>query len=469
MTDLHDQILQARFTQTIDGLPVATAFEGVIDPATAAVFQQSPVASDAEVDAAVTAARRAQPAWAALSWDERERYLGALADAMDAHVAWLAAVQSQEQGMAIAGSTFAVRYAAISLRILGTVRAPDRVLRDDAKIQVTERWCPLGVVAAIAPWNGPILLGMQKVATALIGGNTVVLKPSELTPLATLEVGRIARAVLPAGVFNVIGGGRSVGQALVGHAGVDKVSFTGSTATGVSIAKQSSAFLRPVTLELGGNDAAILLPDGSIPDLVAEIVRTGLANRGQFCAGIKRVYVPTALYGAVCDALTVAAEQIGELSPIQNKAQFDKICGYVEDAKANGGRILIGGAPLDRPGYFYPATVVADLTDGTRLVDEEQFGPVVPIIAYDDLDAVIATVNAGIYGLTGSIWTTDLAHGEAVAARLTVGTGWVNQHGMFDPEIPMPLIKASGMGVDYADHGVRGAMRLQIINARKPS
>jgi acyl-CoA reductase-like NAD-dependent aldehyde dehydrogenase len=369
-----------------------------------------------------------------------------------------------------------VRYSAISLRTLAAVRVPDRLTIDDARITVTERWHPLGVVAAIAPWNAPILLGMQKVATALIAGNTVVLKPSELTPLGTLEVGRIARGILPDGVFNVLGGGGAVGKALVAQPDVDKISFTGSTATGTAIAEQSSQYLRPVTLELGGNDAAILLPDGDISALIKAIVGTGLANRGQFCAAIKRVYVPTALYEEVCTRLTEAAAKIRlgdgfdpdvDMVPIQNKAQFDKICGFVDDARAAGGRILIGGAPLDRPGYFYPPTVVADLRDGARLVDEEQFGPVVPLIAYDDLDAVIARVNSGPYGLTGSIWSADLARGSAVAGRLTVGSGWVNQHGAFDPAIPMPLIKASGMGVDFGDCGVKGAMRLQIINARK--
>jgi acyl-CoA reductase-like NAD-dependent aldehyde dehydrogenase len=318
---------------------------------------------------------------------------------------------------------------------------------------------------------------MQKVVTALIGGNTVVLKPSELTPLGTLEIGRIARGILPDGVFNVIGGGRAVGAALVGHAGLDKISFTGSTATGVHIARQSSAYLRPVTLELGGNDAAILLEDGSIAELVTAIVQKGIINRGQFCAAIKRVYVPSGLYDQVCDALVAAVQGIRlgsglepgvQMGPIQNKAQFDKICGYVDGARAAGGRALTGGAPLERNGYFYPPTVIAGLSDGATLVEEEQFGPIMPLIAYDDLDAVIASINAGPYGLTGSIWTADLARGSEVAARLTVGTGWVNQHGNFDPNFPFPLIKASGMGIDWSDYGVKGTMRMQVINAKKP-
>jgi len=476
LQELIDQILKTCFTQSIDGAAIATEYEDVINPATGAPFHQSPAATPAEIDAAVAAARRAQPAWAALSWDERDAYIGKLADAIEANVDYLSVLNTLEQGMNVASSRGGVMGTVASLRIIASVRAPDSVLADTDTNLITQRWCPLGVVGAIAPWNAPLILGMQKVVTALIGGNTIVLKPSELTPLCTLEVGRLARDILPAGVFNVIGGGRAVGAALVSHKGLDKVSFTGSTATGIHIARQSSEFLRPITLELGGNDAAILLSDGAIDKMIDAIVRIGLANRGQFCAAIKRLYVPSAVYEQVCEAVTAAAARItigdgldpaNEMGPIQNKAQFDKICGFVEDAKAAGGKVLIGGEPLDREGYFYPPTVFAGLSDGTRLVDEEQFGPIIPIIPYDDLDDVIAKVNSGPYGLTGSIWTADLPHGAKVAARLNVGTGWVNQHGAFDPRYPFPLIKNSGMGTDWADHGVKGSMRLQVINTLK--
>lgn len=477
MTDQFEVIRKAQFYQTIGGASVASQFEDVIDPATAKPFQRSPVATDEEIDLAVDAARMAQPAWAALSWDARETCLRDLATAIEDQAEYLATLQTMEQGMHLAASLGTIKYTAMSLRLIAAVRAPGRTLADTETNLVKEHWAPLGVVAAIGPWNGPLILGMQKVVTALIGGNTVVLKPSELTPLSTLEVGRIARSILPDGVFNVIGGGRSVGASLVAHPGVDKVSFTGSSATGVNIARQSSEYLRPLTLELGGNDAAILLPDGSIDDLVREIVSMGLANRGQFCAGIKRVYVPIDLHDEVCDKLVQAAAKIRigagfepdiEMGPIQNKAQFDKICAYVDDAKAAGGQVLIGGAPLEREGYFYPPTVFSGVGDGVKLVDEEQFGPVVPIIAYEDLDAVIARINAGKYGLTGSIWTADLERGAELAARLHVGTGWVNQHGAFDPAYPFPLIKLSGVGIDWDDYGVKGAMRLQVINTLKP-
>jgi acyl-CoA reductase-like NAD-dependent aldehyde dehydrogenase len=476
VNDWAERVAEASFQQTIDGAPAATDFEEVINPATGRSFQRSPVATSEEIERAIRAARRAQPGWAALSWDEREGFLQRLADGLDAEREWLAVVHTLEQGRPLEESRFAVDITAQRLRRIAARRIADQVLVDDSQRHVVERWSPLGVVAAIAPWNGPMLLGMIKVATALITGNTLVLKPSELTPLSTLEIGRISQAILPPGVLNVVAGGRATGAAMVAHPGFDKVSFTGSTATGIHIARQSAEHLRPVTLELGGNDAAILLPDGSIPDLVTAAVRTGFSNNGQFCAAVKRIYAPPHLYEQVCEALAAGARTLTigdgmepdiQLGPIQNKAQFDKVCAIVEDAKAAGARIVCGGAPLDRPGYFYPPTVVADITDGVRLVDEEQFGPVIPVIAYEDLDAVVDRINSGRYGLTGSVWTADVAHGEEVASRLAVGSAWVNQHAAFDGAIPFPLIKASGMGVDYADHGLKATMRMQIIHARR--
>ncbi len=465
------------FHQVIDGALVATAFADVIDPSTGTAFQRSPVASADELDRAVTAARRAQPAWTALDWDAREACLVQLANAIDGEIEWIAALHSMEQGMPYGQSLTFTRLTTARIRLIASFRIADRTIFDDAVRKVVERWHPLGVVAAIAPWNGPLLLGMIKVASALIAGNTIVLKPSELTPLSTLELARLSIGILPDGVFNTIAGGRETGAAMVAHRGFDKISFTGSTATGIAIATQSAPLLRPLTLELGGNDAAILLPDGSIDDLVIAAAQSGFSNCGQFCAAIKRIYAPRHLaeevgakLAAAANAFVIASAFVprATLGPIQNKAQFDKVCAIVADATAAGGRVLSGGAPLDRPGYFFPPTVIADLADGARLVDEEQFGPVIPIVAYDDVNAVIDRVNAGPYGLTGSIWTKDLDRGEALAARLVVGSAAINRHAAFDPHVAFPLIKQSGLGVDYAEYGIRGTMRLQAVTTMKP-
>jgi acyl-CoA reductase-like NAD-dependent aldehyde dehydrogenase len=476
MTTPRDQALGLQVTQTIDGVAVASAYVDVINPATGAPFQRAPWAVEGDLDRAVAAARKAQPGWAAISWEKRAERLEQFAQAVAAERELLAALLTLEQGKPLPSARGEIEGTLRYMRTLSAVRVTSRVLADDGVKHVVEQWTPKGVVGAIAPWNAPVILGMVKIVTALIGGNTIVIKPSELTPLCTLEIGRIGRGIFPPGVFNVLCGGRELGAAMAAHPGFDKLSFTGSTATGLSIAKSAATALRSVTLELGGNDAAILLPDGSIPALVATASQTGFSNCGQFCAAIKRIYAPRDMYDAVCEQLAAKAKSLVvgdgfapaiDIGPIQNKTQYDKVCAIVEDAKAQGGRILAGGAPLGGPGYFFPPTVVADLTDGVRLVDEEQFGPVIPVIAYDDLEGVIATVNAGEYGLTGSVWTADLEKGAEVVSRLEVGTGFVNQHGAFDSAIPMPLIKHSGMGVDYGDYGVKGAMNVQIINIRK--
>jgi acyl-CoA reductase-like NAD-dependent aldehyde dehydrogenase len=471
-TDHAAHARDADFTQTIDGQPIASRFEDVIDPSTGAAFQRSPVATPEELDQAVAAARRAQPAWEALGWDERERLLTAFADAVERERDWLATLQTMEQGMPLSSSNLFVAGLAPRIRAIAASRAVDRVLIDEPGRRVTERWHALGVVAAIAPWNGPLLLGTIKIATALIAGNTVVLKPSELTPLGTLELGRIARGILPDGVLNIIGGGGAIGSAMVAHPGFDKISFTGSTRTGLAIAQKSAEYLRPVILELGGNDAAILLPDGSVDALVTAAGQLAFGNNGQFCAAVKRVYVPTDKVEDVGHRLAEIASRhiLGPglapgvtMGPIQNKAQFEKVCAIVEDARNAGGRVLTGGAPLERAGYFFPPTVFVGLSDGTRLVDEEQFGPVIPVIGYDDLDAVIARINAGPYGLTTSIWTENLEEGERIAARIEVGSAAINRHAAFDQAIPFPMIKQSGVGIDYADHGIKGTMRMQVI------
>lgn len=476
MNALIEQIRQARFTQTIGGQAVATVFEGVIDPSTGAVFQQSPVATDEELDDAVAAARQAQPAWAALGWDARATLLNRFADAIEREREWLATLQTMEQGAPLAFSDMFVAAVPVRIRTIARSHATERVLIDDDKRRVTERWHPLGVVAAIAPWNGPLILGIIKVATALIAGNTIVLKPSELTPLSTLELGRISRGLLPDGVLNIIGGGGAVGAAMVAHAGFDKVSFTGSTRTGLAIAQKSAEMLRPVMLELGGNDAAILLPDGSTEAIVAMAGQLAFGNCGQFCAAIKRVYAPSDKAELVAEGLAAVANahRLGSgltpgvtMGPIQNRAQFEKVCAIVEDAKEAGGRILAGGQPLDGPGYFYPPTVVAGLKDGTRLVDEEQFGPVLPVVAYDNLDDVIGAINAGPYGLTTSVWTADLEEGERIVSRIEVGSAAINTHAALDQQVPFPMIKQSGVGIDYADHGIKGTMRMQVTTTMK--
>jgi acyl-CoA reductase-like NAD-dependent aldehyde dehydrogenase len=260
------------------------------------------------------------------------------------------------------------------------------------------------------------------------------------------------------------------------HPGIKKIVFTGSCATGKKVMASAAGNLKRLTLELGGNDAAIVLPGADVASMAPRIFGGAFINSGQTCAAIKRLYVHDSLYEPMCQALAGIAQatpvgngldETSMMGPLQNRMQFDKVNALVEDAKAHGARILCGGSPTGGPGHFYPLTIVADVTDGTRLVDEEQFGPVLPVIRYSDLDEVITRANASEFGLSGSVWSTDLAAAAAVAARLECGTAWVNKHAAIAPNVPMGGVKASGMGVEFGEEGLAEYTDMQVISIDK--
>ena len=333
---------------------------------------------------------------------------------------------------------------------------------------------PLGVVAAITPWNYPIALALWKIAPALRAGNTMVLKPSPYTPLATLDLGRLLAEVLPPGVLNVVSGPDPLGARMVAHPTPRKISFTGSAATGRRVAAAAAAGLKRLTLELGGNDAAIVLDDAD-PDAIADRLFWGaFANNGQMCMAVKRVYVAQPRYQAVVDALAAraAAVRVGngsqkasQLGPISNRAQFDRVADLVRDALAHGAVAAAGGQPLRRPGYFYAPTILSGVSDGVRVVDEEQFGPVLPVIGYRDEDEAVRRANGTDYGLTASVWSPDTDRAAAVAARLDAGQVSINVHaGAVRPDLPFSGHKASGLGVENGLWGLYGYTDLQVVS-----
>jgi acyl-CoA reductase-like NAD-dependent aldehyde dehydrogenase len=335
---------------------------------------------------------------------------------------------------------------------------------------------PLGVVAAITPWNFPVILLAFKFGPALLAGNTIVAKPSEYTPLSSLMVGEILKDVLPAGVVNFISGGGGVGGQLASHPDIRKVSFTGSVATGKKIAQVAAADLKRVTLELGGNDPAIVLDDVDPAKVVDGLFASAFANSGQVCTAIKRLYVHEKVYAPILDGLIERAKaaKVGdgmdpatEYGPINNKMQFDRVVGLVEDAKQNGARIVAGGTPLDRPGYFLPPTIVTDVGPGIRLVDEEQFGTALPVIKYRNIDDAFEEANQTHYGLGGSVWTSNLERGEQLVQRLESGTGWVNHHMDILPNVPFGGSKWSGLGYENGRWGYEEFTELQVVNAKK--
>ncbi|MEW2513806.1 aldehyde dehydrogenase family protein [Streptomyces sp. NPDC046870] len=340
---------------------------------------------------------------------------------------------------------------------------------------------PLGVVAAIAPWNAPLMLAMWKIAPALRAGNTVVLKPSPCTPLSTLAMGELLRSVFPAGVLNVVSGLDPLGARMVEHPVPCKVSFTGSTATGKKVAASAANSLKRVTLELGGNDPAIVLPDADPVAIADKLFWGGFVNSGQICLAVKRVYVHSTIHDSLVEELAQRARTavVGDgfdprstLGPLTNTMQRDKVAQLVSAAIDDGAVAVTGGEALPGQGYFYPPTILANAKDGMAVVDEEQFGPVMPVVAYDDLDAVIERVNTSPFGLTASVRSTDLDAAARVATQLDAGQVTVNAHAHahgLRPYLPFSGHKDSGIGVENALEGLAEYTSTTVLIHPKPT
>ncbi len=464
-----------KFTHTIDGKAEGSDKTfGVINPATGAVFAQCPDASREQLERAVATARRAFKDWSRLSFAERRGYLHRLAAKVRERAEEIAAVITRELGKPLSNSIREMAGTAASLEQMANLEVKDEVMRDDGKNRITMSFRPMGVVGAIAPWNVPVALASHKIAQGLITGNTLVLKPSPYTPLSTLLVGEISREVLPPGVFNVIAGGNDLGQWITEHPGIDKISFTGSVATGKRVMASSAGTLKRVTLELGGNDPAIMLDDVDIDTMTAKIFGGAFANCGQICMAVKRVYVPEKMYEPVLESFAklAGALRVGDgfepdvqMGPLQNKMQYDKVLDVLEDTKRRPeARIVAGGNTLNRPGYFLQPTIIADLKDDARLVTEEQFGPILPVLKYKDLDDAIARANDTRMGLCASVWTNDKKRGAEIAARIEAGTVWINHHVGSEADVPFGGFKESGMGREHGVMGLQAYMEAQVIN-----
>ena len=438
----------------------------VTDPSTGETFAQCPSADAALVDRAVAAAVAAGPAWAA---DEprRRQVLTQMLDILEANLADIDAFTLRERG-----TVFGESYAAImwGRHVVETPLQID-IVEDSPTRQVRVVRKPVGVVAAIAPWNAPILMIVDKVVAALVAGNTVVAKPSPFTSLATMYLAKLWADVIPAGVLNVLAGDDEVGKAMVAHDDVRMISFTGSVAAGRHIAAAAAPGLKNVLLELGGNDAAIVLEDADPAEIAQGVFWGAFSNTGQVCSAIKRLYVPESLYDAVVDQLAGIANEVkvgqathgAMIGPLSTRPQYERVIELVEDALDHGAKAVTGGAALDGPGFFYPPTILTGVSAGMRIVDEEQFGPVLPVLAYTDLDATITEVNSGQYGLGGSVWTRDLGRGAEVADRLEAGSAWVNRHPDVGPHVPFGGIKSSGVGRSWGSAGIDAYCELKSV------
>jgi acyl-CoA reductase-like NAD-dependent aldehyde dehydrogenase len=465
-----------RYDLIVGGEKVATSkhFE-IRDPGNGEVVGECPIATRQDVDRAVDAAREAFKSWSRSSDAERKDAVNRMADAIHANMEELAELLTREQGKPLngLGSRFELHGAEAWARHTGSLDLPVEVLSDDESGRVELHRKPLGVVGSITPWNFPVMIAIWHVVPAIRTGNTVVIKPSPYTPQSTNRLVEILNEVLPKGVLNVIAGRDDIGQMMTEHPGIQKIVFTGSCATGKKVMQTASSTLKRVTLELGGNDAGIVLPDADPKEIAERLFWGAFINNGQTCAALKRLYVPDTLYDEVCEALVDYAKSVpvghgldeaSVLGPIQNKMQYEKVVELVEDAKRNGARVLCGGEAAEGPGFFYPVTIVADATDGMRIVDEEQFGPVLPVIRYSDLEDAITRANGLDVGLGGSAWSSNVDQAKAVAARLECGTAWVNNHGAIKPFAPFGGVKGSGLGVEFGELGLKEYTSVQVVH-----
>lgn len=472
-------VSETRYVMTIDGAPVTgTTFQPILNPATGEVVAQAPVGTIANLNAAVAAANAAKASFSKTPDEDLKSYCRAAAAAISENAAELSRLLTMEQGKPLKGlgSEFELGGCAAWMAAAADFDLPVKIIQDDETSRIEQHREPVGVIGSITPWNWPLMIAIWHIAPALRSGNSVVLKPAPQTPLSSLRMIEIIADIFPQGVVNIVADGPGVGAAMSAHENIDKIIFTGSTKTGKHVMQNSAQSLKRLTLELGGNDAGIILPDADPAQIAEGLFWGAFINNGQTCAAMKRLYVHDDIYDAVCDELSALASVIpmgdglnanNVLGPIQNKAQFDIVTSMVDEARDAGARILTGGAPMAGSGYFYPITLVADALPGMRIVDEEQFGPALPIIRYSDLDYAIGQANSLDFGLAASVWSQDIEKAQEVARRLEAGTVYTNKHGEVAPHVPFGGIKASGFGVEFGVEGLEACTNIKIYNIAK--
>lgn len=449
----------------------------VINPATEKTFATVARASRDQAHEAIKAAKAAFPAWSKTPIAKRQAIISRIADTVKANADELARILTAEQGKPLPEAQGEIAWTEGYLRHYATLGLESRVVQDDANARVEVQHLPLGVVVGIVAWNFPVLLAAWKIGPALVAGNTIVLKPAPTTPAATLHLGTLIRDIVPPGVVNIIADDNDLGSFLTSHPDVAKIAFTGSAATGRKIMKNGADTLKRLTLELGGNDVAIMLDDVNVKAVAPKIFEAAMLNCGQVCMAAKRIYVQDSIYDEVASALEAiarnavvddGANQGASLGPLQNRAHYEKVRNLIDSARMEGGTV-VGGEVMDRPGYFVRPAIVKNVREGTRIVDEEQFGPIMPLIRFKDDDDVIRRANASPYGLGGSVWSSNLERAKKLAEQIEAGTVWINQHITIGPHIPMAGAKQSGVGVEQGLEGLAEYTQVRVLNMAKPA
>lgn len=468
-----------QYKNLINGEMVGTAdVLDVVNPANEEVIGQVPACGEAELDQAVAAARAAFKSWSKTPIEERRAVVQAISGIIKENADELFRLLTAEQGKPHAQAQGEIIGASMMAGAQSTLDLDDEINEDsDERLSRTRR-VPVGVVGGIVPWNFPVMMAVQKIAPALLSGCTIVLKPSPFTPLTTLRLAELIKDAAPKGVVNIITGEDSLGPLITSHPDIDKITFTGSTATGKKIMEGASKDLKRITLELGGNDASIVLPDANVEKVAEQLFWSSFTNAGQICVAAKRIYIHEDIYDELSAAIAEYAKnvKVGDgsqqgtaVGPIQNKKQYDRVLELVQDAKDNGYKFLVGGETKDEsiPGYYVPITILDNPPEDARIVAEEQFGPVMPLMKFSSTEEAIARANDSEYGLAGAVWTADPEEGVRVAEQLETGTVWVNEFLHLSPFAPFGGHKQSGFGAEYGKEGLLEFTYPQVITVKK--
>ncbi|KAJ5165068.1 Aldehyde dehydrogenase N-terminal [Penicillium coprophilum] len=448
----------------------------VTSPRTNEALWDVAVADETDLDDAVEAARVSFKSWKLLSVEARQKYLLKLADELEQRRSEIHVPLAAETGKSNLLANIEIDDTLAFIRFNASQSLPDKVEYENDKLKIVSTHHPIGVVGAICPWNFPLVLAAGKIAAALVMGNCILVKPSPFTPCATLKFAELATSVLPRGVLQALNGDNDMGRLMTIHPGIDKISFTGSIATGKKVAENGAKTLKRVTLELGGNDASIVCPDVDIENVAPKVAAGSFFHSGQMCVATKRIYVHEAIFQEFRDAFMEAVKNIkidlsGDesplFSPIQNKIQYNLVKDIISDCKERNYTLLCGGDTDEQPGLFIAPVVIDQPPHDSRIVQMEQFGPIIPLTKWSTEDEVISKANGTDTGLGACVWAKDTSTAERIARKLEVGTVWINSAEVPNPNGYISGWKQSGIGGEWGNQGLLSYSHTQTIQLYK--
>jgi len=466
-----------KFYNIVDGKQrSANSFHHGVNPATKEELWDVPVATQQDVNDAVAAGKKAFITWSQTPIEKRKELMGKFVALYSNYEQEFADLLCKEAGKPRSFATNEVASVKQMISHHATLNLPVEKFEDDEKI-VTTRYIPLGVVGAICPWNFPLTLSSGKIAPALLSGCTIIVKPSPFTPYTALKLVELAQEIFPPGVVQVLGGDDKLGPMLVDHPDIAKISFTGSIATGKRIMAACAKSLKRITLELGGNDPCIVMPDVNLDAVVPEITIGSFWNSGQVCVATKRVYVHESIYKEFLAKMVAFTKNIKVgpsdepdvlLGPIQNAMQYEKVQEFLADSKKNGYKFALGEPEVQSSkGYFIQPTIIDNPPNDSRIIQQEPFGPILPLQPWSDLEEVIERANNTNTGLGASVWSKDVAAGEKIASRLQAGNVFVNSWTKPTPQAFFSGHKESGIGGEWGNTGVLAYCNAHAIHVYK--